>query len=466
MSIVLTRKELYDRVWTEPMQKLSKDFGLSDVGLAKTCRRYAIPVPPRGYWAKKQAGHAVRQTPLPAHAPAGCGDTIEIGPQDHPAVVEQSPAPIEHAAVAAESEPGNRIEAPRDDLRVTHPLLRSTREYWKATRSPILNWPRDLPKHIQISVSEALRARTVRVLQTLFSALEKRGYSISPGEHGAIQVKVLDETCGLTVRERQRQVRGERRRLADPDLYKGKSPHDLVYTGELELRVEGRFGRRSSITDASNMRVEDRLNDVVGHLVRAALAEKDYRAEQELARLASIERERERAATLQLKRRELARVRRLDELADAAGRHRHLTAFRDALRTEVSTVDPESELGQWLDWIDSYLEDIDVLRAFRNRAPALMLYHCVSNWQADSILKAGFTDAATSHAQSEERPASVAFTDVPMRGAYGGTTCIVIEVSEDAVLPYESLERDAGYRQFAVPAEVANRYERRAVVSG
>src|SRR5689334_12586006 len=100
MSIILTRKELYDRVWTEPIQKLSKDFGLSDVGLAKTCRRYAIPVPPRGYWAKKQAGHNVRQTPLPK-APAGCGDTVEIGLQGHPAVVEQPAAPPEHPAVAA-----------------------------------------------------------------------------------------------------------------------------------------------------------------------------------------------------------------------------------------------------------------------------------------------------------------------------------------------------------------------------
>jgi hypothetical protein len=97
------------------------------------------------------------------------------------------------------------------------------------------------------------------------------------------------------------------------------------------------------------------LNDVVGHLVRAALVEKDYRAEQERARLASIERERERAAALQSKRQELARVRRLDELADAAGRHRYLTAFRDDPRAAVGTVDPDSELGQWLDLIDSYL---------------------------------------------------------------------------------------------------------------
>lgn len=464
MSIVLSRKELYDRVWSEPMQRLSKEFGLSDVGLAKTCRRYAIPVPPRGYWAKQQAGHKVRQAPLPANAPAGYGDKIKIDPQHRPATPEQPDAPPEHVAVATESEPANRIEAPKEDLRVIHPLLRSTRDYWKATRGPILRWPSDLPKHLQIGVSEALRARTLRVLQALFSALEKRGYSISAGEHGAIQVRVLDEACGLIVRERQRQVRGERRRLGNPDLFTEKAPHDLVYTGELELRVEERFGRRSSVTDATNIRVEDQLNDVVANLVRAALAEKNYRAAQERAKLAEIARERERASALQRKRRESARIKRLDELADAAERHRRLTAFRHDLRAAVGTLDPDSELGQWLDWIDRYLEDIDVLRAFRDRAAALMLYHCASNWQADSILKAGFTDAPASYAQSDERPASVAFTDVPMRGTYGGTTCIVIEVPEDAVLPYESLERE-GYRQFAVPAEVANRYERRAVAT-
>jgi len=73
----------------------NRDFteALAGVGLAKTCRRYAIPVPPRGYWAKKQAGHKVRQLLLPANAPAGCGDKIEIVPQRRPAVPEPPPAP-------------------------------------------------------------------------------------------------------------------------------------------------------------------------------------------------------------------------------------------------------------------------------------------------------------------------------------------------------------------------------------
>jgi hypothetical protein len=44
MPTVLSRKELYDKVWSVPIQTLSKELGLSDVGLAKVCQRYGIPV--------------------------------------------------------------------------------------------------------------------------------------------------------------------------------------------------------------------------------------------------------------------------------------------------------------------------------------------------------------------------------------------------------------------------------------
>jgi len=33
--ITLTRQELYDMVWSEPMTSLAKNFGISDVALAK-----------------------------------------------------------------------------------------------------------------------------------------------------------------------------------------------------------------------------------------------------------------------------------------------------------------------------------------------------------------------------------------------------------------------------------------------
>ena len=69
-QIVLTRAELYEKVWTIPMRKLAKEFGISDVGLAKLCRRHEIPLPGRGYWARIQFGQTparvarTRTTPL------------------------------------------------------------------------------------------------------------------------------------------------------------------------------------------------------------------------------------------------------------------------------------------------------------------------------------------------------------------------------------------------------------------
>jgi len=84
----LTRRELYDRVWTNPMTKLAKQFGLSDVALHKICRKHDIPTPPQGYWAKKEFGKSVTVTPLPH---GGSGSIIiheRAGAQDHPAVTE------------------------------------------------------------------------------------------------------------------------------------------------------------------------------------------------------------------------------------------------------------------------------------------------------------------------------------------------------------------------------------------
>lgn len=57
------RDELYQQVWQEPMQLLAKRYGVSDVALAKTCRKLLIPLPGRGYWAKKAAGRRVPPRP-------------------------------------------------------------------------------------------------------------------------------------------------------------------------------------------------------------------------------------------------------------------------------------------------------------------------------------------------------------------------------------------------------------------
>jgi hypothetical protein len=64
-QIKISRTDLYERVWTTPLRTLAKEFGLSDVGLAKLCRRHDIPLPGRGYWVRMQFGKKQERTALP-----------------------------------------------------------------------------------------------------------------------------------------------------------------------------------------------------------------------------------------------------------------------------------------------------------------------------------------------------------------------------------------------------------------
>lgn len=61
--VQITREQLFNEVWNEPICKLSKKYSLSDVGLAKVCKKHSIPLPGRGFWAKKANGKLVPEHP-------------------------------------------------------------------------------------------------------------------------------------------------------------------------------------------------------------------------------------------------------------------------------------------------------------------------------------------------------------------------------------------------------------------
>ena len=64
------REQIYKGIWSEPIQHVARRYDLSDVGLAKVCRKLNIPRPGRGYWAKKAAGKTMPRKPsLPELSP-------------------------------------------------------------------------------------------------------------------------------------------------------------------------------------------------------------------------------------------------------------------------------------------------------------------------------------------------------------------------------------------------------------
>tara|TARA_R110001592_G_scaffold10110_2_gene52751 strand:+ start:12487 stop:13692 length:1206 start_codon:yes stop_codon:yes gene_type:complete len=78
----LTRQELYDLAWAEPLRGIAERLGISGSGLAKVCRQNGIPTPDRGYWTKLKAGKPTIKARLPLREP-GMPDILRIGGHRH-----------------------------------------------------------------------------------------------------------------------------------------------------------------------------------------------------------------------------------------------------------------------------------------------------------------------------------------------------------------------------------------------
>jgi len=89
IPLTLSREDLYELAWSKPILELSKDFGISDVALAKRCRRLGIPLPGRGYWARVDAGQKPYRPKLPERE-AQWHDrrALTVAPPEYPSSTE------------------------------------------------------------------------------------------------------------------------------------------------------------------------------------------------------------------------------------------------------------------------------------------------------------------------------------------------------------------------------------------
>jgi integrase len=147
---------------------------MSGRGLGKMCAPYRIPVPPRGWWAKKQHGHRIRQTPLPDIT---VKEQIVFEPKDP---IEKQEDPPE---IAREKTAEWRIEV-REDLAITHPLVKRAAAAIRKTRGDkrdFVRWQdryqaklaKPGPGNLDIAVSKGSLSRALRIMQALLAALKR-----------------------------------------------------------------------------------------------------------------------------------------------------------------------------------------------------------------------------------------------------------------------------------------------------
>ena len=64
-SLTFVRADLYEAVWSAPVTKVAKTYGISDVALRKVCKRLGVPLPQAGHWSKVAHGKPTYRPPLP-----------------------------------------------------------------------------------------------------------------------------------------------------------------------------------------------------------------------------------------------------------------------------------------------------------------------------------------------------------------------------------------------------------------
>jgi hypothetical protein len=347
-----TRQELYDLVWSEPITKLAKRFGFSDVWVHKACRRNDIPTPGVGYWAKLEAGKTLVRVPLP---PRGHGkpDRVTLG-QDRwnwyrRPPVEVLAAPLPRAPVFQESleevtERARRIvgsQAISRSLETPHPeiakLLQEDERRREAQRASkfLSSWNAPL-------FDTPFEQRRLRILNGLFGALARCGgrASIRDKEAREIYVSVGEEHLSIKLQAE------EETRKRPPARHEIKATAKLILTiphmeGEAFAGITGRW------EDASGNRIGSRLKDiVVGILVAAEFA---YRAGEEHRYKRALKDRAEAEETLRKEAEEAARkLREARRAYEAELRKRILTdaaAWRQAIdiRTYVQAVVAQAE---------------------------------------------------------------------------------------------------------------------------
>ena len=190
LPITLTRDELYAKVWAVPMSRLAEQYGISGNGLAKICDRLAIPYPPRGYWARKAAGKKISQSALPPPA-AGKPVQVTITPTV-PALPPATLAPELVDALAAARTVTANLTVP-DRLPRPHPIIAGWLKEHRDQREYARRWHGRGPAPADFTPIERRRHR---ILNALFTELEKHGYAAKEGQAARRKIRATERRQG------------------------------------------------------------------------------------------------------------------------------------------------------------------------------------------------------------------------------------------------------------------------------
>jgi hypothetical protein len=425
--ITLSRSKLYELVWTKPVTELAKDFGISDVALAKRCRAINIPLPPRGYWARIAAGQKPKRPALPpfgasspAKRPSGAPQARERPqaaatahlpsyvttrdadgrPSDEPAVNfdpdRTTPGASPTISLADTVLPTVGV-APTTSLAAATDIVKRTARHYKHPNRADLTFTRGEAHGpiLHMAVAPETLERALLFADTFLKAAAEQGWHLVPPEEpepSRYGYSSAPKPSPAGPQFAELEIDGKRIQFQIEERYELR---DLPFTATELARQKRdpyfRPERRTETVWSGRLRFKRPRPDYFYHLdgkswfetktrtldvlipriladlraVATRLQEVDEERERE-----QLERERQERLRKELAERREANLKFICELERQAGAwhraqflRRYVRAARRALGAESITLDLDGKPIDFLAWAEHYVDQLDPLSA-------------------------------------------------------------------------------------------------------
>jgi hypothetical protein len=413
--ITLSRSALHELVWTKPVRDVAKEFGISDVALAKRCRALKIPLPARGYWAKVAAGQKPRRPALPpftdrkrAVLPSYVTTRAADGTVATEPTVRFDPRRAATTVTVSEADLPTVTTAPHHTLQECSGLVKRTARHYKHPQRAELKFTRGQATGpiLHLAVSPDMLDRALLFADALLRAAADQGWNpIPPREpeppdprhyygrapepkpnpgpryadldvHGHRIEFLIEEAFDL------RELPPTAAALAKQKQYpylRLEKHHEKIWTGRLRLKRAGHhypYGiDGKSWYDHGGRTVESLIPHILANFRAVAARMKDV--DEQKAREAREREEQERRRQDIAARREAnqALIHELERQAGAWARaqylRRYLRAARRSLGDRTFTVDRLGQPVNFIRWAEHYVNQLDPLQT-EPRDPDLM----------------------------------------------------------------------------------------------
>lgn len=357
----VTRERLYEQIWQRPVRTVAAEYGISDVGLAKICKKLDVPRPTVGYWNRVQHGQSPPRIALPPRA------------RDVPAEAEICGVVKTEPAASEGPTPAPPVVTVPKTLLHPHPTVRRIRT--ELDGQTVHNGALALVarRETMVRVTPACRHRALILLDALAKGLADRGHELVFGvaHEGRLTTYSLaayvgEQAVEVSLYERTRQIAHVQTKSEIAAEARGRyvyvPRYDFPSTGILRLTIGGRYGvAHRSWSDGRRRALEVLLGEIVIGIERAAelLIERDRQWEAE-----------RRAAAEEARRRELAERRAKHARALEADLVQMTRAWRDAgdVRGFVAAVEEGTppalwteRFAAWVSWAKGRADELDPL---------------------------------------------------------------------------------------------------------